>query len=308
MLERLKKFFPQAEPTHRVTPVAPLPPVSAAQFAELLNLFPIGSHINYCPKGQSSLLFNTLLIGYRINGIDVYSAADFSFDEQGRLLLKHSPSSVALDVLDTVCFIAPCDDQNASRLDYSRREELERFNLSESGNQLTVLGQTIGRKTPSVEARLNQTQRLLDGIFANQPVNLFALNVERLTFYDQRNYFRIQTRYPAELQPATGGDLIACDIRDFSESAAKLELITQADVPENLWEGRRVILSLLLNDQTLHIQGRILRREPSGHLVMRLEAIQQGDEFEPLSNLDAMGIKSQILQATVNQGLLSEPT
>lgn len=305
MLDRFKNIFPRRDEGVRLTPLAPLPSVTAGQFSELVKLFPIGARVKYCPKGQSDLLFDTLLIGYRINGIDVYSSADFHIEktEHGslQLLLDKASEAGALQVIDSLAFLAPSDSHDVERLDYARREELEQIGHAEAGSLLTLLGQSVGRQTPSIECRLEQTQRLQDGVYANQHVYVFSLDIERLTFYDQRSFYRIETCYPAELQPATGGNLIACDIRDFSEMAAKIELISEVDVPENLWEGRRVILGMQLDNRPVHLQGRVLRREANGHLVVRFESIQEGDDFIPLSNLEALSIKSQLLQASVKE-------
>jgi hypothetical protein len=280
-------------------PHIPSAPVTIEQFLELVKLFPMGRRIQYYPSEQADIRLETLLLGYRVNGIDIYSPSDFrlmNHDQGGqRLQLANNPQRRSFGQIETLSLLIPCETEGMERLDYLRRAELEQLGHTDPGRELSVVGATVGRRTPFVCTRLMSIEHLHDGVFANQRVFLLDVDIATLNFFDQRQYFRIPTQLPAELQPATGGEIMNCDIRDFSEISAQVELVTDAEVPDNLWEGRRVILGMLLEDRPLRLQGRVIRRALN-RLVLRFEAVQRNEEFIPLSMLEALGIKSSILQ------------
>ncbi len=276
----------------------PSGPVPASQFASLAGLYSLGTPLRLFPEFESEVQLDSLLLGYRLDGHDLFAPGDYRLQADQGAPAQLIIGEARFDTLKSVEFLLPYDRSGAARLDYASRAELDRLGHFAPGNRFTLIGATVGRQTPHLLSEVTRVERLDTGVYQNHSVVVLRVFPDTLEFHDQRRYYRIVTAQPARLRAATGGRVHACTLVDFSETAAQLVLEEEDEGVSALWDGRRVILELDIHGSGQHftLGGRVLRRA-GRRLVLRLETLQQGDALVTLTTLSVLAIKAALLKA-----------
>jgi len=281
-------------------------PVPASQFASLAGLYPVGAPLRLFPEFESEVQLDSLLLGYRIDGHDLFAPGDYRLQADNGAPAQLLIGDRRFDTLQAIEFLIPHDRSEQAQLDYVSRAELDRLGHFAPGNRFTLIGATVGRQTPYLLGEVTRVERLDAGVYQNHSVVVLRVFPDTLEFHDQRRYYRIETAQPAELRAATGGRAYACTLIDFSETAAQIVLEEEDEGVSALWDGRRVILNLRINGsgQRFTLGGRVLRRS-GRRLVLRLETLQQGEEFVTLTTLSVLAIKAALLKAPADPDRLA---
>ncbi|WP_297528381.1 PilZ domain-containing protein [Thiohalobacter sp.] len=276
----------------------PTGPVPVSRFASLAELYPLGAPLRLFPEFESEVQLDSLLLGYRIDGHELFAPGDYRLQADNGAPARLMIGEARLDKLQSLEFLIPYDRSEQARIDYVSRAELDRLGHFAPGNRFTLIGATVDRQTPYLLSEVRRVEHLDSGVYQNHSVAVLRVFPDTLEFHDQRRYYRIETAQPAELRAATGGRAHACTLVDFSETATQILLDKEDEDVAALRDGRRVILALDIHGsgQRFTLGGRVLRRA-GRRLVLRLETLQQGETFVTLTTLSVLAIKAALLKA-----------
>ncbi len=283
-------FFNKSKPDSKAT----LQALDVATACAVLQNFPIGSSVRYYPEFKKNIQLDTVIIGYMINKIPLFSAQDIVCEDDGaapRLLLRHEkkPSRVT-----SLSIIIPAENRGVGHLDYTRREELERTGGLTRGNNITLIAHMAQGKTPLIQTTVTKNTLFKEGPFANTPIAVLDVDVTSLLLTDQRAQQRIQVQVPAQIKIDNDAPL-HCTLADFSNHSVRLR--AAAGWPTNILAGCRLSLAFRLpgrdHDTVLH--GKIYRVDYND-LVLMLEDIQRDGHCRRLEIIDVLELKSKLLQ------------
>lgn len=261
----------------------------------VLQHFPIGTSVRYYPEFKKNIQLDTVIIGYMVNNIPLFSAQDIVCEGEGaaaRLYLRNEkkPSRVT-----SMSIIIPAETRGVGHLDYARREELERTGGLTRGNNITLMALVRQGKTPLIQTTVTKNTLVKEGPFANTPVAVLDVDVTSLLLTDQRAHQRLQVQVPAQIN-IDNDALLDCTMADFSDHSVRLRG-GEAGWPANILAGRRLSLAFRLpgRDSDTVLRGEIYRVDYND-LVLMLEDIQRDGQCRRLEVIDVLEIKSKLLQ------------
>jgi len=284
-------FFNKSKPDIKAT----LQALDVGAACAVLQHFPIGTSVRYYPEFKKNIQLDTVIIGYMVNNIPLFSAQDIVCEGEGataRLLLRHEkkPSRVT-----SLSIIIPAENRGVGHLDYARREELERTGGLTRGNNITLMALVRQGKTPLIQTTVTKNTIVKEGPFANTPVAVLAVDVTSLLLTDQRAHQRLQVQVPAQINIDNDAPL-DCTMADFSDHSVRLRS-GEAGWPANILAGHRLSLAFRLpgRDSDTVLRGEIYRVDYND-LVLMLEDIQRDGQCRRLEVIDVLEIKSKLLQ------------
>lgn len=283
-------FFTKPSPPTAAT----AKPLDIARVSAVFKHFPFGSPVRYYPEFKKNIVLESVILGYILDKNWYFAVQDIIFDGEGdamQLLVgpqrkRVRPASFSI--------VIPSQSRGIDQLDYARKEELERTGGLANGNNITLLGQPSNGKTPAIETIAGKKTVLQEGLYATTPVVLLNANIRSLQLTDQRAHMRLQTRVPAEFM-TNNATPTPCMMADFSNQSVRLSV--DASWTSEIKAGRELTLAFRLPGRNTDVvlRGEILRRDDND-LVVTLEAIQRGNEFQRIEVLDVLEIKAQLLQ------------
>ncbi len=292
-----------------VVPVG-IPLVTVGEF---LRHFPIGARVHYFPEYQRSVKLDTLVLGYDINGQQVYSdhAVGLDLGAAGAVLtLRVVPGRPErLTAVERFRFLVPF--KSRSEMDHGAGQD-ESFtektvNDFKRGNTITLFNRGANGKVAYLDCTVARVIDLHDGVYANRKVAVLEPDAQSFRFLDQRQYHRVYTCLPASLSPEPDAEGTPCSVQDFSDRYLRLEVDASQGWLKTARAGDRLFL-------TIHVPRRsepfllagTLHRLGSAYLVLALTAIHKDRRFQNMDLIDELDLKTTLLHHPETQRHLSE--
>lgn len=255
------------------------PALDSAGVCAVLQHFPIGTLVHYYPEFKKNIVLETVIIGYMVNKIPVFSAQE----------IKKPTRLTSLGI------IIPAETRGVGHLDYMRREELERTGGLTVGNNITLMAQVGQGKTPLIQTTVGKNTQVKEGPFANTPVAVLEADIASLLLADQRAHMRLQVEVPVRIG-SSNDSLVDCTMADFSERSVRLRS-GEDGWPANVVVGHRLTLAFRLpgRDSVTVLRGEIYRVDYND-LVLMLEEVRRDGQFRRMEVIDVLEIKSKLLQ------------
>ncbi|MBI5461067.1 MAG: PilZ domain-containing protein [Gammaproteobacteria bacterium] len=274
---------------------AALPAVDSGHACAVLQHFPIGTTVHYYPEFKKNIVLETVIIGYMVNKIPVFSAQEITCEGEGagaRLSIRHERKATRLTSLS---IIIPAENRGIGHLDYIRREELDRVGGLTVGNNITLMAQVNQGKTPVVQTTVNKNTKVKDSPYADVLVAILDIDVTSLLLADQRAQARLQVQLPVQIQLENEAPL-PCTMADFSERSVRLRA-GEDGWPADIVAGGHLSLVFRLpgRDSDTVLRGEIYRVDYID-LVLMLEEIQRDGRFRRLEVIDVLETKAKLLQ------------
>ena len=287
-------FFNKSKPDIK----AALQALDVGAACVVLQHFPIGTSVRYYPEFKKNILLDSVIIGYMVNKIPLFSAQDIVCEGEGtaaRLLIRNEKKPSRLTSLS---IIIPAENRGVGHLDYARREELERVGGLMTGNNITLMARVSQGKTPLIQTTVKKNTLFKEGPFANTPIAVLDADITSLLLIEQRAHQRIQVQVPAQINIDNEAPL-TCTMADFSDHSVRLR--GEAGWPANILAGRRLSLAFRLpgRDSDTVLRGEIYRVDYND-LVLMLEEIQSNGQCRRLEVIDVLEIKSKLLQLPIS--------
>jgi hypothetical protein len=281
------------------------PLLRVEQIGEFLRHFPVGARVHYYPEYQKKAKFDTIVLGYGVNGETFFSHQSLRIRRAGgaaRLFAQTETGSVEVPRVDHFHFIVP--HQERRELDYSAAGASSSAEaMTESvvndfrrGNTITLINKGSGGKVPHIDAVVARVLDLRTGVFANRRVVFLEPDPGSLEFLDQRHYHRVHTRIPAVLAEDPKGEKYACSILDFSERHLRLELPPDSPLRGGTREGSRLFLIIDFQHRAQRVVLKAAaQRVTAEGLVVALQSIYKDKRFHTLDLIDELDLKTSLL-------------
>ncbi len=292
MLKILKIFSkkkPKASPPARVHVV-----LDSARLCQLLRYFPISSNLKYFPEYRQEIILDSIIIAYLINGEVIYSNNELSITDDNQNLIING---TMIDEINNFAFLIPTISRNETELDYEQKEILEQSGGLAKGNSITLIGQQYDGNIPFIDTMVKKYARLKDGHFNNTQVVVLNVDPTLLELKDQRSQTRLTAKIPALIQTKLYNEKHQCTLIDFSEHTVKIRCDDNEIVPMSCEKGETITLTFNLPTSTTPniMRGRVIKIDDTA-IIAELEEIQVGQQFEKLTSIDILEIKSKLLQ------------
>jgi len=283
--------------------VEPFLPVE--QVGEFLRHFPVGARVYYYAEFQKATKFDTIVLGYDVNGENFFSHQALRVRRSGGTarLFAHTPDGPAeVPRVDRFHFIVP--HQLRSELDYAppggdeaSGEMTEKVvNDFKRGNTITLVNKGGQGRLPHIDTVVSRVLDLRNGVFANRRVVLLEPDPGSFEFLDQRHFHRVYTSIPAVLAEEMDGERHRCTILDFSERFVRLGLESDSLLRGRVREGSRLLLLVEFRhrNQRVLLRGMTHRVTAEG-MVLGLQSVYKNKRFQNLDLIEELDLKASLL-------------
>ncbi|MDT8385192.1 MAG: hypothetical protein RRB22_12330 [Gammaproteobacteria bacterium] len=284
-------------------------PLAIARLMELFRYFPLGEKIRYFPEYQEKGALDTIVLGYSVNDLQIFSPIDIRCQQDGerdvfRLMVEGQERQV--QTVDSFSLLIPVNQDDENKRDYMRRAELGPRGPFRRQNIISLLACSRGGTLSQVDTEVRKVLSLTSGIYAGHDVVVLDVLPDTLRLTDQRQHYRLQTDLPASLT-IKDGETHDCVLMDFSEESAQLLFAKLGADIRALTEYRRLTLNF---DVPLDGRGKsysldgVMYRRTDNSLVMKLQGIYNGGKLRTMGLVDILDIKASLLQHPATQQAL----
>ncbi|VAW88416.1 hypothetical protein MNBD_GAMMA17-2246 [hydrothermal vent metagenome] len=296
MLKILKIFSRKRATTSQSASVRVI--LDSARLCQLLPYFPISSNLKYFPEYRQEITLDSIIIAYLINGEVIYSNNELSTTNDNHNLIING---TMIDEINSFAFLIPTIIRNETELDYEQKEILEQSGGLAKGNSITLIGQQYDGNIPFIDTVVKKYARLRDGHFNNTQVVVLNVDPTLLELKDQRSQTRLTAKIPALIQTKLDNEKHQCTLIDFSEHTVKICCDDNDIVPMSCEKGETITLTFNLPTSTTpHImKGRVVKIDGTA-IIAKLEEILIEQQFEKLTSIDILELKTKLLQQPNN--------
>lgn len=269
------------------------------KLAMVVEHFGIGRKVRYYPEFQREIVFDTLVIGYRVNDHYLYSREAIEYDAGGAgvaFLVGERKARLPLGEVTDLRLVVPDTSDMERSLDYFRRATIGRAGQFRQGNAITLIADTGARGVPTVDTQVEHRMRLKDGPYADSQTILLKPELETLVITDQRRKERVESRVPADLFTQGDAPPLHCALGDFSDTTLRLLAADGGQPMPPLEPNDQVIVVIDLGNLAgpYRIRGTVFRATVDS-CVIRLDQIYRDGAFANFKMMDVFEIKSGLL-------------
>ncbi len=271
-----------------------------AQLALLFRHFPVGARLTYFVEQRRELQFSTLILGYRINGHDLYAqdAIELDDDDLPCAFRVDGRTGIPLARVAKLRLLLPDTSAHQGKLDYVTRGELGRDGHLSKGVTLTLRAKSLGRGVPIVETIVDRKETLADGPFAGQGTVLVEPDLEMIRVVDNRRKPRVRSSVDATLFHGEPAPIAAtpCRLADFSDETLRLR--AKAGALPALKSGATVEVEFKVETsaEPYRVRGKLQRQSEQGAVVRFAELLLPATTtWRKVEMLDVLEIKTALL-------------
>ena len=275
----------------------------------LVGFFPIGTKLRYYPEYQREIVFDTIIIAYRVNDHFIYSRDAVVLDSEGFLKGFRIPGNKMLPVaaLQRLQLLLPDTTEAEKTLSYVTRAELGRGGQFRIGNAVTLFVDTDDRGIPTMDTMVDRRQIMNSGPFADSATILVSPEFDSLMLADKRRKQRVETAIEADLYLAVGGAPFNCVLGDFSERSLRLRVRDYGLVMPPMELGATVTVEFALGDAgtICRLRGIVFRRNDQ-FCVIDIEQVYKFGDFAKIQAMDVMEITTTLLNMHSGNGATAD--
>jgi hypothetical protein len=275
--------------------------IDPGQFKTLLEFFPIGKKLSYCPEFKEEIVFDTLIVAYCVNGYFVYSGDAIDRDSEGNpTAFRPEDKGIRIPVsgLKLLQLLVPDTTSLETTLDYQRRALIGRGRQFIKGNSITLISKAGTRGMSTVDTEVAKQFILPDGPYANTKMIFLSPVMNTLQVTDQRKKARARTSVPVRLTLPDGTVLGTFLVADISDGALRIRGIDRNTPMPTMNPGDEVILDINLVEAERHymLKGSVFRRS-SETCIIQLTGLFRDGRFGSPSALDLLELKAVLLNS-----------
>jgi hypothetical protein len=269
----------------------------------LIEFFPIGKRLRYCPEYKKEIVFDTFVVGYCINREFIYSGDAIERDSAGNPVSFHiARTDLRLDVSEIEWFqlVVPDTSQLELKLDYERRALIGRGRQFIKGNCISLTSSAVGQGAATLDTEVAKQITLDDGPYAQTKLIVLTPDLESLVVHDQRKKGRAKICVPVILSPdgEKDGEKQAAHgtIVDISDGAIRIRTRDADHALPETRENDSVVLTVNLAEaERQHtIKGTVIRRSPE-ICVVRVDSFMKNGNFVAFGPLNHMELKAELM-------------
>ncbi len=273
--------------------------INPERLKTLVEFFPIGKKLRYYPEFKKDIVFDTLMVGYAVNGELLYSSDAVERDPNGHVTaFRIGEDGARIRAADVYLFqvLVPDTSDLERQLDYARRAEIGRGKQFNKGNYITLMSNAAMRGLSTVDTEVAKPLVLVSGPYAHTKMILLTPELDTLVVTDQRRKPRAKTCAPVVLCLPGGGLSGPCVIADISDDSVRVRVRDRETPLPPMAAGAEVTLDIDLGDSGARylLKGRVLRRA-SDACVIHLEGMFEGGRLKNFGPLDLLELKAGLL-------------
>jgi len=296
----LKSFLGKSRGPESVLPAdAQGDSVDVVRLRTLLEFFPIGRKLRYCPEFKKEIVFDTLLLGYCVNGQFLYSGDSIQRDDAGHPTAFRGHDGGAwlpADNLKLFQLLVPDTSDLERTLDYHRRALIGRGRQFNKGNYISLTANAGVKGTAEIDTEVAKQIVPVDGPYAQTKMILLSPEWRTLAVTDQRRKARAKTCAPVLLSVAGARLAGPCTVVDMSDEAMRIRVRDRDSRMPPMSAGDSVTLDIDLGGDApaYRIQGVVYRRSTET-CVIRLEGLLRDGKLERFDPLTLLQLKASLL-------------
>lgn len=268
----------------------------------VMELFPIGRKQRYYPSHRDEIVFDTIVVAYRVNGHMIYSLNEIDSDAEGSpafFKIGQAGERVHVSQLKNFELVVPDTSDMERTLDYERRAALGRGRQFDVGNVISLVSSQVGRGASVLDTVVRQVIESEEGPYAYRKLICLQPTVETMSVTDQRAKARAITNVPVLLAEVNGAWQQAWKIIDISDQAIRVQRCAEQD-PEQEAElfplHQEVLLQIRIpnTEQAYDLKGYVMRRFPKIR-VIRLVAVLNQKRFQNFAAYELLELRAALL-------------
>jgi len=273
--------------------------IDLGQIKTLIDFFPIGKKLRYYPEFKQEIVFDTLIVAYRVNGNYVYSSEAIDRDPEGVPIAFHSSETdvrTQFAKLKLFQLLVPDTSDLEMKLDYQRWAQIGRGRQFKQGNCISLISNAGGRGVSTIDTEVTKQVDLAEGPYAHAKMILLTPDMGTLSVSDQRKKTRTKIFAPVRMYSPKGTFSALCTIVDISEGELRIRVRERGTAMPLLLRADEVIIETDLAEAEKHyvIKATVIRRSAE-ICVIHLDAqIRDGKLFK-FAALDLLELKSGLL-------------
>ena len=265
----------------------------------LMDFFPIGKKLSYCPEFKKEIVFDTILVGYCVNGSFVYSGESVDRDSEGYpSMFRSGEDEERMPVARVKLFqlLVPDTTDLESKLDYQRRALIGRGRQFIKGNSISLISKAGTRGVSTVDTEVAKQVLLKDGPYANTRMILLTPELDTLLVTDQRKQARAKTCVPVRVSFLDDNLSAIYTISDMSDGAVRIRVRDRDTTMPVMNRGDEVMLDIDLGEaeRRYTIKGVVFRRS-ADTCIITLEGLFSEGKLSAFSPLDSLALKAGLL-------------
>jgi hypothetical protein len=278
---------------------------TAEQLSQLVDFFPIGDKVNYYPEYQQDICFETIVLGYELNGQALYERDQVRKPDGGapEFVLEQSGETVIATDMPEFAIIVPDTSELEKTLDYFSMAAIGRSGQFLRGNSITLLSKQSQQGTPSVDTSVDGRTLVKAGYYQGTKVVKLIPKLDTLGVVDHREQARLALALPCILFPDPDTDTgLEAQLIDASEHCVGIKLKEQADVAV-FQEKSAVRLSLPMPalDRVFNLTGRVHASRDHGALIIDIQGIDKTGMIEEMQLVDRLDLRACLVQCSRDQ-------
>lgn len=271
----------------------------------LADYFPIGMKLRYYPEYQREIVFDTIIIAYRVNDQFIYSRDGVLLDGDGfpKGFRISANKMLPVAALQKFQLLLPDTTEAEKTLSYVTRAELGRGGQFRIGNAVTLFVETDNRGIPTIDTMVDRRQVMNTGPFADSPTILVTPEFDSLTLADKRRKQRVEAAIEADLYLSVSGEPYSCVLGDFSEHSLRLRAGDYGPPMPAMEIGAVVVVEFMLGEPgtICRLRGTVFRRTDQ-FCVLDIEQVYKFGDFEKIHAMDVMEITTTLLNMRPDTG------
>jgi hypothetical protein len=264
----------------------------------LIEFFPIGKKMRYCPEFNKDIVLDTLVVAYCVNGHFLYSMESIETDRDGLpTFFRANEGKVRLPAAKLSAFqlLVPDTSDLEMKLDYVRRAQLSRNGQFSAGNNISLISNAGMKGVSTVDTEVVKQIILRDGPYAHRNMVLLTPELVTLSVSDQRRKSRTKINVPVMAFLPAENFTEHCTIIDISDAEMRVRINEYEPVPV-IHEGDAMIVDIRLDEaeRRYSISGLIVRHS-AGTCVIELNGQIHEGRLVPCTPLDLLELKAGLL-------------
>jgi hypothetical protein len=261
--------------------------------------FAIGKKIRYFPEYQRDIVFQTIILAYRVNDHFIYSRDAIRKDGDGTpaaFVIEERKAPLRLEQVTRLQLMVPDTSDMERSLDYVRRANLGRNGQFVRGNTITLIADTCNRGIPSLDTQVDSRIKLKDGPYLDNQMVLLRPDFDTLHIADQRQKARVKSNVPVNLYLSEDQPAVPCVLADFSDVSLRLQVSPGQKSLPPLKVNDKVVVVINLGTavSTYRLKGVIFRATPEA-CVVRMKQLYKDGDFYAIKTMDVLEIKTGLL-------------
>ncbi len=277
----------------------------AEQLSQLIDYFPIGDKVHYYPEYQQDICFETIILGYELNGHAVYERGHVHRVDGAALtfMLEQTGESIAATDMPEFAVIVPDTSELEKTLDYFSMAAIGRSGQFLRGNSITLLSKQTHQGTPSVDTSVDGRTLVKAGYYQGTKIVKLVPRLDTLGVVDHREQARLVLSLPCVLfsdvntESGVKGLLV-----DASEHCIGIKLQASDTVAHFTEKSQlRLCLAIPAVDRQFTLTGQVHAIRADGHVIVDVQGMEKEGQVEAMQLVDRLDLRSCLVQSSREQ-------